>query len=499
MDTGTGLPPSLSASGSGLSLDAGGSQQRAPQLNAQQPAPQRTAQQQAVYDDFLRRCQSEAQTLGIPFDPAQMGQAMAAGPTAADQNAMDAFQAGFRAFMQNCPPSQGNMWGSNPSTPSRGGARGQGTFERVSGELPVDKFPYGTAEADWEQWLGRFERAVKVATNATTQSRLEELYLMWIPLKLNDDAQPIYGKCVHKDGPWPLLRVELGTALENPMVRRKWQRYPDAYKKPSGMSLEVYKANIVAKVNKYSPALASDPVAYGMELYNRFVNGLEVDYRDYIEDSIPYSKETIDNAYSQALKHEAKLTKKSVDFSGGAAAAMTDAEKDGMEKIRLDLEKMKTQMAADKAAREKRESQGSRGRNWGNQSQRDDSQWSRGRSWGNRNQRSESQRGGSREDRRDSREGRRGGSPYPNRGRESRQSSSGRSASSRERSRSGSGSFRRNDFRAIQTADEDSDSEFSSTLVKNATAAFSQALSASMKGLSLRSKGSKKGSRQKKD
>ena len=165
---------------------------------------------------------------------------------------------------------------------------------------------------------------------------------MWIPLKLAAGAQPIYNKCEHRDKNWPLLRAELAEALEDPRIKRRWARHPDAYKKPANVTLQVYRANIIGYVNKYSPAVVADKEAYSMELYNRFVNGLEVDWREYLEDTIPFGKETLDNAYNQALKYEGKLAKKLVDFT---AAAMSDAEKDHFEKMRHDIEQIKTQVS----------------------------------------------------------------------------------------------------------------------------------------------------------
>ena len=82
----------------------------------------------------------------------------------------------------------------------------------------MDQFQYGSPDADWIQWVERFERAVQVATNALGQARLEELCLLWVSLKLNDKAQPIYDKCQHKDSNWPLLKGELAEALEDPMA-----------------------------------------------------------------------------------------------------------------------------------------------------------------------------------------------------------------------------------------------------------------------------------------
>ena len=244
-------------------------QQQQPQLQHQQPpqqqaappqAAQPSAQQQAAINDFFRRCRAEAQTLGIPqpslhqlFTLPPAGAASGVGSTSnaggaggisgvggisgasgaggisgsgivssLAGTAPSNLQTAFNVFGQNCPPFQGNMWGSRsaPSTPgASSGARAM--FERVTGELPIDKFPYGTPEADWVQWCERFEKAVQVATNAHGQDRLEELCLTWIPLKLNEEAQPIYDKCEHKNASWPLLKAELADALEDPVIKRK--------------------------------------------------------------------------------------------------------------------------------------------------------------------------------------------------------------------------------------------------------------------------------------
>ena len=178
-----------------------------------------------------------------------------------------------------------------------------------------------------------------MATNAYGQDRLEELCLLWIPLKLNEDAQPIYSKCVHKDKNWPLLRVELAEALEDPMIKRRWARNKDAYKKAAGMSLQIYRANIIGLVDKYSPALKLDQAAYTMELYVRFVDGLEADLRDYIQESIPYGEETIDSAYNQALKYEAKTKGKT-----NSAAAMRPSRSDQIEEMRREIDEIKAQL-----------------------------------------------------------------------------------------------------------------------------------------------------------
>ena len=299
-------------------------QQQPQQQQLTQQQQQQTEQRHAAIADLLKRYEEEAQALGFPIQSAFH----------------DSLQ---RALQDSLQVPIGGASGASPN-PQQG--TGSQLFERVVGDIPVEKFPYGTPNADWGQWSVRFERAVQVATNAHGQSRLEELYLLWISLKLSDEAQPIYARCVHKDTNWLLLKDELAEAFEDPLFRRKWARYKDAYKKPHDMSLQVYKANITSFVNRYSPALATDPSSYSMELYIRFVNGLEPDWKEYIEESTPYGKETLDNAYCQALKYEAKLAKK-LARPCGAAAALSFAKKDSLEQMQLDLERMKIQREAD--------------------------------------------------------------------------------------------------------------------------------------------------------
>ena len=314
-------------------------------------ASQQTAQpnQQLTLADLIKQFQEAARDHNISLPP-HLQVALQTPPSSSPVSSAntDALRMSNALFNANCPPSQGNMWGipglsaSGLTSLSSPCISGRNTYERVPEKIPIDKFKYGTPGADWSQWSLLFVQAVQAATNAKGRDRLEQLCLLWIPLKLNEEAQPIYDKTEHKEKSWPLLRAELEEAFEDPRIKRQWARNRDAYKKPANMSLQVYRANIIGYVNKYSPALATDPKAHALELYNRFVDGLEVDWRDYIEESIPWGKECLDKAFSQALKYEARLAKKSVDFS---AAAMTNAEKDGMEKIRLDVEKLKIQAA----------------------------------------------------------------------------------------------------------------------------------------------------------
>ena len=191
-------------------------------------------------------------------------------------------------------------------------------------------------------------RAVKVATNAQSQERLDELCLLWLPLKLAEEAQPLYNRCEHKGTNWPLLHAELDIAFDDPATRRDWIRNMDAYKKPTKMSLQVYRANVTRLVNRYSPAVVKDEDAYSMKLYNRFVHGLDLDCKEYIEDSIPYGEESLDNAYSQALKYEEKKQKReSKDDkkeAKGVAAALSQSKDDMLQSMRRKIDELSSQL-----------------------------------------------------------------------------------------------------------------------------------------------------------
>ena len=202
------------------------------------------------------------------------------------------------------------------------GATGRSRDREITPQnIPIEEFKYG--EDDWEEWSENFETAVEAATNAQGRGRIEELCLKWISLKLSPSAYRILNRCEYKGKSWPLLKKELEPAFEDPSKRRRWARYPDAFKRPRDMPLPVYKARIIQYVNRYDKAIVNDEEAYRMALYNRFVNGLEEDWRQYIEDTVPYGREKLDNAYSQALKYEAKLAK-----SGSLGALKMESTKE---------------------------------------------------------------------------------------------------------------------------------------------------------------------------
>ena len=370
------------------------------------------------------------------------------------------------------PPPPGNNAGTHNhrsrlrSTDSEDDSNNRrGHYEKVHNDIPIQKFPYGKKGANWKDYAVRFLRACKTVTNAATPERVKEIALLWIPLKLPEEAQPIYQACQYKDTDWDKLVDELDEGMEDPLIRRNWVRDLGAYKKPEDMTMQVYKANVHGYVTKYSPGVLNDPKALETELYNRFVHGLEPEMREDIDSSIPYGKETIDRAYNQAIKYELKAKSKQVSFTG---AAMSDSERDHMQRLRLDMAELKTSVDSMKRS--------SRRDKYSNRNGRDKSKSQSPSNFKNLKNHKNSPHY-KKTDRTKVKKVYGAEADLP--------SDSGKSGSSTGRSRSRS---QGEDYRAIQTEDEDSDSEAIAQRTKAMADAISRALTEGMKGLSVKSR-----------
>ena len=343
----------------------------------------------------------------------------------------------------------GGLLNSDDDTSSASGRTASSHYEKIPTDIPIQKFPYGKPGADLREYAKRFRRAVKTVTNAATEERLDELCLLWFPLKLPDEAQSIYQGCEHKESDWNLLVEELDEKMEDPVIRRNWVRDLAAYKRPAGMSLQVYKANVLGYVRKYSPAVVNCQKSYEMECYNRFVHGLELDWREAIDAGIPYGKETIERAYNQAIKYELRRKEsKQVGFTG---AAMTDSERDQMQRLRWDVAEMKTEVDSIKKSRHRDRQDHTGSRSLGPHSRNDE---------GKHQNRTSHRQSGQKGEAGDC------------------SSTSGKSGSS--------SSLSEEDLRAIQSAEEDSDSEAIKARAKVMTETISKAISEGMKGLSVK-------------
>ena len=93
-------------------------------------------------------------------------------------------------------------------------------MERAASSIPIENFRSGTD--DFDSWIERFESAVVLATNASTQGRKQELCLRWLPLKLDDEARAVL-KQVPDGTSYPDTIARLKSLLIDPVEEYKWK------------------------------------------------------------------------------------------------------------------------------------------------------------------------------------------------------------------------------------------------------------------------------------
>ena len=59
--------------------------------------------------------------------------------------------------------------------------------EKAASTIPIDNFD--STKDDFDDWIERFENAVKLACNPQTEARKSALYLQWLVLKLDAAAR----------------------------------------------------------------------------------------------------------------------------------------------------------------------------------------------------------------------------------------------------------------------------------------------------------------------
>ena len=369
--------------------------------------------------------------------------------------------------------------------------------ERGASSIPCNDFQSG--EDDFDSWIEKFESAVNVATNASTNDRKHALYLLWLPLKLDEEARAVL-KQVPSGATYTNTKALMKDLLIDEVEVYKWRAMKSQIIWDGKESFQALSTRVKSAVDKYEKELTVDSKQWAY--FFRFRAALPEVYQDFIDVSLPKDSKTIDNAKELALRVQMTQRDKTgetkqVTFTG---AAMAD---DRIHALELEMAKLNTQLSnqSDRSSTDRRDRPQSRDRYGGSPSQ------DRGgyqRNYGSSGQyRSPSPSRGRHEDRyprndyyaRDGRSSgydrsrfqQRGNSPRyrspsprdnsrpyqsgrdnrddnPYRPRYSRPLQRGRSPSPRggdrpnyNRNNQRSPSQRREQFRAIQTADEDSD------------------------------------------
>ena len=153
---------------------------------------------------------------------------------------------------------------------------------------------------DFEQWVVKFERAVKLATNVRDDTQLYYLYKEWLPLKLDEPAYAIW--LLTTKTRWPDLREELIGLLVDPQEKYKWQAKLTTIKWDGKESFHALASRVKRAVNKYDKEMSQE--YKNREYFFRFRAAFKKPMRRCIDMGCSQNNRTIEAAKDIALRYQ---------------------------------------------------------------------------------------------------------------------------------------------------------------------------------------------------
>ena len=208
--------------------------------------------------------------------------------------------------------------------------------ERGASSIPCNDFQSG--KEDFASWIEKFQSAVNVATNASTDARKHALYLLWLPLKLDEEA-----RAVLKQVPQGTNYTDTITLMKDLLIDEvevyKWKAMKSQITWDGKESFQALSTRVKCAVDKYEKELTNENKAWAY--FFRFRAALPEVYQDFIDVSLPKDSKTIDNAKELALRvqmtqRDKTSEAKHVAFTG---AAMAD---DRIHALELEMAKLNT-------------------------------------------------------------------------------------------------------------------------------------------------------------
>ena len=174
---------------------------------------------------------------------------------------------------------------------------------------------------DFEHWVLLFEKAVKLATNVREKKALEDLFMEWLPLKLNSTAYATYRQA--KAITWPTLKAELIALFIDPQERYKWQAKHTTIKWDGKESFHHLAARVIQAVDKYDKGMPDEFKV--REYFFRFRDAFKKPMRRVIDMGCPANARTIETAKEVALRYQLSSADDDGDTVGSEPAAVAFA------------------------------------------------------------------------------------------------------------------------------------------------------------------------------
>ena len=233
----------------------------------------------------------------------------------------------YRTFRDRSPRQQRHAGSEEDDDPNDEYATNRERLETHCKSLSIKQFSSEDKTQDFDIWVSQFEEAVNRGTNPHSRRRHYRYCLQWLPGYLSTDAYVIWKR--HRNcKDWVELKGILRDEYEDPLVKAEWKNNTNALpwdeeKEP----LTTYCSKIKRYVDLFDTEIADVPAAKKVQYYQRFFNGMPLDYQDQITMGLAPKKREVHRALDICIRFQ--IIKKNRDAAAkklevGASVSVQD-------------------------------------------------------------------------------------------------------------------------------------------------------------------------------
>ena len=178
------------------------------------------------------------------------------------------------------------------------GAARPARYEKPASSINCRDFNSETQ--DFDRWVSKFEKAVKLATNVRDDITLHYLYKEWLPLKL-DDLASTYLEQIDDAEEWPAMKTQLSDLLVDPQKKLRWRARQWTITWDGKESMHALASRVTRAVDKYDRHLPQD--IRDSEYFVRFRGAFKKPLMRVIDMNCPEGSQTIDTAKDAMMRY----------------------------------------------------------------------------------------------------------------------------------------------------------------------------------------------------
>ena len=212
--------------------------------------------------------------------------------------------------------------------------------ERGASYIPIEDFRPDYHDPD--EWLGRFEKAVVLATNCSNEDRKKELYVAWLPMKLNDATRLMMSDALSDAtaATWATFKTQFKSLLITPQDKYNWRSGRKRITWDGQENFHSLAARVKRTIDRYGDGPSE------ADYYHEFRSALPRNYQQAID--LGHAAETLAEAKRIAFRCQAALAnsddgagatgEKSVAFVGGSMSENKPRDQDRLKELEMGLQ-----------------------------------------------------------------------------------------------------------------------------------------------------------------